>query len=236
MEPQLPDVLRLIPFLAEAAAMLGMAWLLKRWMRPPQNFGGRYWRALLASMAALPVTLIAIFLAGFAASLAYQSAGGQHENFSGEHLFVFMLGTIGRALLIWPFVIAWLIVKPPKHSEKPQAVHHQTPRPEPQAYQGHQTASQHETPDPDRPAPRPSTARGPEHERLLNLCRRLRTDDLALDQYESLAKAAGASIRKEGLFGGEYIVTYGHIIASFNNIPSLKPWFIEHILPVVESA
>ena len=92
--------------------MLGTSWLLKRWMQPPPNFGGRYWRSLLASMGSLPVALVAVFLAGLAASLAYQSAGGQYENFSGQHLAAFMFGTLGRAFIVWPFIIAWLVVKP----------------------------------------------------------------------------------------------------------------------------
>lgn len=92
--------------------MLGTSWLLKRWMRPPPNFGGRYWRSFLASMASLPVALVAVFAAGLVGSLAYQSAGGQYENFSGQHLAAFMFGTLGRAFIVWPFLIAWLVVKP----------------------------------------------------------------------------------------------------------------------------
>lgn len=112
MEPGQLTALRFLPFLAEATAILGTSWLLKRWMQPPANFGGRYWRSLVASIAALPIALAAIFAIGIAASLAYQSSGGQYENFSGAHLATFMAGTLGRAFIIWPFVIAWLIVKP----------------------------------------------------------------------------------------------------------------------------
>jgi hypothetical protein len=112
MEPGQLTALRFLPFLAEATAMLGTSWLLKRWMQPPPTFGGRYWRSLLASIAALPVALVAIFAIGIAASLAYQSAGGQYENFSGGHIATFMAGTLGRAFIIWPFVIAWLVIKP----------------------------------------------------------------------------------------------------------------------------
>ena len=71
--------------------------------------------------------------------------------------------------------------------------------------------------------------------RLLLLCQRLRTGDLAYDQYEVLAKAVGASIRREGIFGGKYIVAHGYTLVSFNNVPSLKPWFIENVLPAIES-
>lgn len=71
--------------------------------------------------------------------------------------------------------------------------------------------------------------------RLLSLCQRLRTGDLAYDQYELLAKAVGASIRREGIFGGKYIVTQGYNMVSFNNVPSLKPWFIENVLPAIEA-
>ena len=94
--------------------MLGTSWLLKRWMQPPPNFGGRYWRSLLASIVSLPVALVAVVLTGLAASLVYQSAGGQRENFSGQHVAIFMFGTLGRAFVIWPFVMAWLVVKPRK--------------------------------------------------------------------------------------------------------------------------
>ena len=73
------------------------------------------------------------------------------------------------------------------------------------------------------------------NDRLLLLCQRLRTGDLALDQYEVLARAVGASIRREGIFGGKYIVTQGYTMVAFNNIPSMKPWFIEHVLPAIES-
>ena len=100
MAPQL-DALRFLPFLAEATAMLGTSWLLKRWMAPPPNFGGRYWRSFLASIVSLPVALVAVFVAGLVGSLAYQSAGGQYENFSGQHLATFMVGTLGRAFFIW---------------------------------------------------------------------------------------------------------------------------------------
>lgn len=72
-------------------------------------------------------------------------------------------------------------------------------------------------------------------ERLLLLCQRLRDGDLAYDQYQVLAQAVGASIRRESFFGGKYIVTHGYKMASFNNIPSLKPWFIEHIIPDIEA-
>ena len=73
------------------------------------------------------------------------------------------------------------------------------------------------------------------HDRLLLLCQRLRTGDLALDQYQALAKAVGASVRQEGFFGGKYIVSHGYTLVSFNNVPSMKPWFLQHVVPAIES-
>ena len=116
MTPEQLNALRFLPFLAEATAMLGTSWLLKRWMQPPPNFGGRYWRSLLASIASLPVALVAVVVIGMVTSLIYQSAGGQYENFSGTHIATFMFGTLGRAFVIWPFVIAWLVIKPHQYS------------------------------------------------------------------------------------------------------------------------
>ena len=54
-------------------------------------------------------------------------------------------------------------------------------------------------------------------DRLYALCQRLRTDDLAYDQYEVLAKAISGSLRQEK---GNYIVTHGDTLATFNNIPA----------------
>ena len=88
---------------------------------------------------------------------------------------------------------------------------------------------------PAAPAPARSHQSIENHARLLLLCQRLRTGDLALDQDQALAKAVGASVRREGFFGGKYIVAHGYTLVSFNNVPSLKPWFIEHVLPAIES-
>ena len=110
MDPQL-DALRFLPFIAEATAMLGTTRLLKRRMNPSYSFGGRYLRSLGASLISLPVALLSVLIFGFGASLIYQAAGGSYENFSGAHLASFMLGTLGRAIFVWPFISVWLIIK-----------------------------------------------------------------------------------------------------------------------------
>lgn len=117
MDPQL-DALRFLPFIAEATAMLGTTRLLKRRMKPSYSFRGRYIRSLGASLISLPVALVAVFIVGLGASLAYQSAGGSYENYSGGHLASFMLGTLGRAFFIWPFISVWLIIRDEPSTEK----------------------------------------------------------------------------------------------------------------------
>ena len=89
--------------------------------------------------------------------------------------------------------------------------------------------------DVERPAPRRRVHPNPKIDRLLALCHKLRTDSLAFDQYQILAAKIDASLTKESVFGSAYVIRHGQTVAKFNNLPALKPWFIEHVLPVIEA-
>lgn len=105
------SALRFLPFLAEAAVVIGTSWLLNRKTAPPPNFGGRYLRALLASIASLPIALVVIFSLGVLLSLIPRPHD-QPPFLTGNDLALFMIGTLGRTLLVWPFLMAWLVFKP----------------------------------------------------------------------------------------------------------------------------
>lgn len=94
-------------FLMEIASVFVTASVLKRWMLPPPKFGGRYWRSLLACLASLPVTVAAILVTsvvvGYPADQSYSPGG-----VAGQ----FMVNVLVRSIFIWPFVVAWLVIKP----------------------------------------------------------------------------------------------------------------------------
>ena len=90
-------------------------------------------------------------------------------------------------------------------------------------------------PKPAPPVMASNPPRDPESARLVNLCVRLRSDDLALDQYRVLAKKVGASLKTERFWGGTYIVTFEGERYVFNNLPALRPWFLSHVVPRIES-
>lgn len=87
----------------------------------------------------------------------------------------------------------------------------------------------------ERPIPRRRVHPDPKIDRLLALCHRLRTDSLAFDQYQILAAAIGASLAQEGFFGGAYVIRHQQAVSKFNNLPALRPWFMKHVLPVIEA-
>lgn len=89
--------------------------------------------------------------------------------------------------------------------------------------------------DPYRPAPRRRVHPDPKIDKLLALCHRLRTDSLALDQYQALAAAVNASLTHEGFFGGAYVIQQGRTTTKFKNLPAMKPWFVQHVLPAIEA-
>lgn len=94
-------------FWTEVSAVTLTALFLRRWMQPPRSFGGRWWRSLLACLASLPVTALAVF--GLALAVGYPA----DESYSpGTIAGQALVGSLGRAVILWPLVVAWLIVKP----------------------------------------------------------------------------------------------------------------------------
>jgi len=70
----------------------------------------------------------------------------------------------------------------------------------------------------------------------LELCARLREGALNYDEYQQLARVAGASLGV--LWDGpstRYVITRGKDKVRFERLEALRPWFLENVAPKVES-
>lgn len=73
-----------------------------------------------------------------------------------------------------------------------------------------------------------------DHAKLLALCKKLRSDSFYYLDYQTLAQSVGASFKSEGFLTGNYTVVFEDKMATFDAFAALKPWFISHIVPIIE--
>jgi hypothetical protein len=80
------------------------------------------------------------------------------------------------------------------------------------------------------------TPSGVEQSKLLALCGRLKEEPLNYDEYEHLAKGAGASLSmRSGMMSSQYFVTHGDTKCEFKSFSALRPWYLENIVPAIQN-
>jgi hypothetical protein len=83
--------------------------------------------------------------------------------------------------------------------------------------------------------PEKAEERAERHRHALELCKRLRREELDIFSYTNLANETGATFKMDGSVFGDYVFTRNGSVTRFKRYRMLRPWFLENVVPQIEA-